>query len=233
MNLLLFELKLILRNKRLRQVFFMSFILVIFILYPPFMGRSATIREYFILQELFIIGCIPLHGSFFATLAFSINGSFWERLMTSPLPVKNILASKYRFLCIISLADVLLMSPCLFLGVKLFQLIAAYLYVIGFVFFGFFYISLFPKETLDIKATSFYNWQGYDISSQLLPCLFLLFAIGFIAFIYWLFGETATYTVMSAIGIAFIATHKIWLDHICRKFEKTKYKRLECFREDN
>jgi hypothetical protein len=121
----------------------------------------------------------------------------------------------------------------MFLGIKLFQIIASFLYSTGFIFFGFFSISLLSKKTFDIKATSFYNWQGYDMSSQLYPILIILFAAGFTAFIYWLFGETATYTVMSAIGVTFIATHKIWLDHICRKFEKTKYKRLECFREDN
>jgi hypothetical protein len=232
MNLLLFELKLILRNKRLKQFLIMSFMLV-FVLYPQFINGNLTEGKHYILLEFFIIACFSLSGSYFAVFAFSMNGSFMEKLMTSPASAKAILESKYYFLCIISLIVVLLMLPCMFWGVKLFQLASAYSYVIGFVFFGFFYTALYSTKTLDIKQTSFYNWQGVSVLSYLLPISVILVATGIIAFIYWLFGENITYIAMSVVGIAFMATHKLWLKYICLKFEKTKYERLECFRESN
>jgi TM2 domain-containing membrane protein YozV len=60
----------------------------------------------------------------------------------------------------------------------------------------------------------------------------MIVAFGFTALFYWLFNETITLISISLIGLVFIATNRIWLGKIGKNFEKSKYYRLECFREE-
>jgi hypothetical protein len=189
------------------------------------------VKDYPVFGIFFIFAGLAAVGSYFAIFVFSMNGSFMERLITSPLSVNKILETKYYFLCIVSFIMLLLMFPLMLLGISFFQLISSFLYAIGFLYFGFFYTSLYSYKTLDIKKTSFYNFQGINVANYLFPILLLVGATGLVVLIHWLLREIVTWTVMFATGLIFVATHKIWLKYISKKFEKTRYKRLECFRE--
>jgi hypothetical protein len=116
-------------------------------------------------------------------------------------------------------------------GINLMELVSALLFAVGFGFWGLFYSSLLSYKPFDIKASYFINYQGFDASNYFFPLLLLAIALGFKALVYWLFNETITLIAMSIVGLVFISTNKIWLKIISKKFEKTKYYRLECFRE--
>ncbi|GHV57677.1 hypothetical protein FACS1894182_07150 [Bacteroidia bacterium] len=116
-------------------------------------------------------------------------------------------------------------------GVKLIELVAAFLFAIGFGFFGLFCLSLLSYKPFDIKASSFFNYQGSDAGNYFVPMLLIIVGFGFIALFYWLFNETVTLIAMSVIGLVFISTNRIWLEKIGKSFEKTQYRRLERFKE--
>jgi hypothetical protein len=190
----------------------------------------GSLTETFLIKEFFLWGLFAMPANF-ATFAFSANATFIEKQLIAPLSIFKILQAKYRFYCIGSIVLFILFLPSLFLGVKLIQLLAAFLFSAGFAFFWLFCSSLLSYKPFDIKASSFYNYQGVGAGSYFFPMLALVIGFGFMALFYWLFNETITLIAMSIIGLVFIATNRIWLEKISKSFEKTKYRRLECFRE--
>jgi hypothetical protein len=229
MNLILFEWKLIFRNKRLKQMFMMSILWLPLMSYMQF-ASSDSLKETFVIKECILWGTFVLPATF-ATFAFSANAAFIEKQLITPLSIFKILQAKYRLYCIVSIVLFILFLPTLFLGIKFMELVAALLFSTGFAFFGLFCSSLLSYKPFDIKASSFGNYQGVDAGNYFLPMLGIIVAFGFTALFYWLFNETITLIAMSLTGLVFIATNRIWLGKISQSFEKNKYYRLECFRE--
>ncbi|GHT09541.1 hypothetical protein FACS189426_08280 [Bacteroidia bacterium] len=229
MNLILFEWKLIVRNKRLRQLFVVSALLLPLMFYIQ-LADSTLLKECFVIKECFLWAIFTLPANF-ATLAFSINASFIEKQVIAPLSIFKILQAKYRLYCITSGVLFILFLPSLFLGIKLMQLVAAFLFSVGFAFGGLFYSSLFSYKPFNIKASYFANYQGFDAGNYFFPMLMVIVALGLLSLFYWFFNEIITLTAMSLTGLVFIATNRIWLGKIGKNFEKSKYHRLECFRE--
>jgi hypothetical protein len=228
MNLIWFEWKLIIRNKRLRQLFIVSILLLPSVIYMQF--ANSLLKDIFLVKEFFLWAMFALSANF-ATLAFSINATFIEKQLITPLSIFKILQAKYRLFCIVSVMLFIVFLPSMFLEVKLMELIAAFLFSVGFVFFGLFLTSLVSYKPFDIKASYYANYQGFDAGNYLSPLLVMAVAFGFTALLYWLFNETITLIAMSLIGLVFILLNKIWLGKISEKFEKTKYYRLQRFRE--
>lgn len=229
MNLIRFEWKLIVRNKRLKQMFIVTFILLPTLFFMQF-PASRFLQDSFLLKEVWLwaIFCV---GANFAPATFGILSSFIEIQAIAPLPFDKILQAKYRLFCIVSFVLFIEFLPSMLFGVKLQELVAAFLFAAGFGFFGLFYSSLLSYKPFNIKAFYFYNFQGVDAGNSLFPILILMAGWGFIALFYLFFNETMTLISMSVIGLIFIFTNKIWLGKISKSFEKTKYKRLERFRE--
>jgi hypothetical protein len=229
MNLIWFEWKLIVRNKRLKQMFTVSIFLLPLMVYMQ-LANSSSREEAFLIKEFFLWAMFALPASF-ASFAFSINAAFIEKQLITPVSIFEILQAKYRLFCIVSVVLFIVFLPSTVLEVKLAELIGAFLFAIGFGFFGLFCSSLVSYKPFDIKASYFYNYQGFDAVSYFFPIVVLIVASGLIVLLYWLFNETITLITMSLIGFVFIATNRIWLRKISKRFEKTKYYRLERFRE--
>jgi hypothetical protein len=186
--------------------------------------------EIFVVKELLLWVIIAVPASF-ATFAFNISAAFIEKQLITPLPIFKLLQAKYRLYCIVSIVLFILLLPTIFFGVKIIELVAALLFSIGFAFFGLFLTSLVSYKPFDIKASSFYNYQGVDTAAYFSPILVLVAAFGLTALFHWIFNETVTLIAMSLTGLVFIATNRIWLRIISEKIGKTKYYRLERFRE--
>jgi hypothetical protein len=201
------------------------------IVYIQLINPESLIKEFFLLKEFYLCAVFMLPATF-ATFAFGVNSSFIEKQITTPLSVFKILQGKFRFCSIISTLLFVVFLPSLFLEIKILELAAAFLFSVGFVFCGLFFTSLYSYKPFDIKASSFYNYQGNDAGSMFAPLLVLLVAFGFVALMYWLFNQTVTLITMSIVGIIFIATNRIWLKFIAQRFEETKYLRLERFNGD-
>jgi hypothetical protein len=230
MKLVLFEWKLIVRNKRLKQLFLTTVLMPLLMVYMQFTSPSTSLRDAFVIKESFLWAIFALPASF-ATFAFSINAAFIEKQLIAPLSILKILQAKYRIYCIVSIVLFILLLPTICLGAKITELVAAFLFSAGFAFFGLFCSSLLTYKPFDVKASPFFNYQGVDAVSYFFPMLVIVVAFGFTVLFYWVFNETITLIAMSLTGLVFIATNRIWLGKIGKKFEQTKYKRLERFRE--
>jgi uncharacterized membrane-anchored protein len=170
-------------------------------------------------------------GATYGSLIFSTEASFMDKLMISPFSVYSLLKAKYHLYCIFAMIMALICLPCVLLGIKLGEIIAVLLFCMGVMFFVSFQCARFNFKKMDIKATQYYNWQGMNFTGQLIAGIIVLLPGVMAFFMNKLFGENITLWIMSLIGLVFIATNRIWLRKISKSFEKTKYRRLECFRE--
>jgi hypothetical protein len=199
------------------------------IVYPQFINPESLVKEFFLLKEFYLCAVFMLPATF-ATFTFGVNSSFIEKQITTPLSVFKILQGKFRFFSIVSICLFVAFLPSLFLEIKILELAAAFLFSVGFVFCGLFFTSLSSYKPFDIKASSFYNYQGSnDAGSVFVQVVVMLIVCGLVALIYLLFNQTVTLIMMSIVGIIFIATNRIWLKFIAQRFEETKYLRLERF----
>jgi hypothetical protein len=179
----------------------------------------------------FLCGLIAIPGVAYSSLIFSTEASFVDKLMIGPLSVYSLLKAKYHLYCIFAIIMALICIPAALLSIKLGEILAALFFCMGFMFFACFQCARFNFKKMDIKDTQYYNWQGMAFNGQMIGGI-IVFLPGVMAlFINELYGENITLWIMLIIGFIFILTNKFWLMSIVRNFEKTKYRRLECFRE--
>ena len=230
MSLLLLEWKLLTRNKRLKQQFILILLFFPFIVYVQ-LATNSLVQENFLLKELFLFLMFLLPVSNSSLVVFGVNAAFIEKQVTTPLSIYQIIKAKYRFYCIESFLLLIIFLPSLFIGVNIFEITAAFLFAVGFMYFSLFMISLISYKPFDVKSSTFYNFQGIDAGSYIYTILVYVVAFGFMMLFYLLCNETVALIAMSFLGFVFIVTNRIWLGFIARKFEKTKHYRLERFNE--
>ena len=231
MNKILFEWRLIIRNKRLSQMLIPMLFLTInyYLLLTP---TNSILNESFIWRELYLVGLFSLGATYYGVLALGISASYIEKLMISPKPLSTtILQTKYYLYSIFSLIIALIIMLIPVHKTNSEEIISAYLFSTGFVYYIMFQCSPLCYDPIDIKATSFYNWQGFTFTNQFFPAILLLAIMTLIAIGHWFLEKKITLIIMSIVGIIFITTHKLWIKSISKRIKKNKYRRLECFRE--
>ena len=122
------------------------------------------------------------------------------------------------------------MLPAVFTGkFTLLMLFAYMLITAGFLHFIIFQLAVYNKQTLPLqqKMTAKGNFEnGMQIVIEMVALFgpILITGLG-----YLLIGLTYTYIVMCIIGLAFIATHPLWIRNIYNRMMERKYENLEGF----
>jgi len=209
---------------------------LIFSFYAMIASSNFIFINYFIGRIFFTIGLISIGGIYYGAISLGMSASYIEKLVTSPKPLSSsLLQAKYYLNSILSFIITITLITIQILNGKVesMEIVASYLFSIGYVYHGMFKCTLLSYAPIDIKATSIYNWQGFTLSNLFFPALFLLATMSIIAIVYWLLGKSITLIIISIVGLCFIVTCKLWINSIGKEIERTKYHRLECFRENN
>ncbi|MDR3226301.1 MAG: DUF5687 family protein [Prevotellaceae bacterium] len=228
MNLILFEWKLMTRNKRLKQQFV---ILVFFplVVYMYFFNQKIIENAFY--KDFLLIAMFLPSGACFAPFSIGMNSAFIEKQITIPIALFKILQAKYRLYCIIALFLFIILLPSVFLGVKIPELVATFFFSVGFLFFVYFLTVLLSYKAFDIKGSSFINYQGADFGNWFLPAILLAVIYSVMSTLYIFFSSKIIITSMAVTGLICIATSNLWLNFIAKKIVKKRYYRLERFRE--
>jgi hypothetical protein len=229
MKYLLFEWKLISRSRRLKQLMvpLICFVLYFYLIVNPFHSLSGI----FIFRLFFLYALISIPGATYSQFIFSAEASFMDKLMISPVSIYAVLKAKYRLYCCFAFVIMIIIFPSILFTVSLIEILSSFIFTIGFMYFVCFQCARFNFKRLNIKATKYYNWQGMTINQQIISFIAIFGSGGVIFIIDKLFGENITLLIMSITGLCLILTNKFWLSSISRNFAKTRYHRLECFRE--
>jgi len=228
-NLLLNEIKLILRNTRPRSMLLICLFMVVYAwyAYSHSFGKNSPVAA--ILLGFIVTGVFPMcYGQY----CFQWEGCFFDSYLSNKISILNYLKSKYLLFALGGLLTYLLTLPFMvggaFIGtVNLVMLI----YNTGITSVIILFMSTFNKTSLKLGESLFMNYQGQSLAQWIIcipvfgfPALIVLIAwlCGISGQVVWLFG---------GIGITGIVFHSYLLKVVANQFIRRKYKMASGFRQ--
>ena len=123
------------------------------------------------------------------------------------------------------------MIPAIVMGkLTLLGAFAWFFYTIGFIYFCFFQLAVYNKQTvaLNEKVTGRQSNSGLQMLIN-----FGAFGIPLILFstLNALLGETITYIILLSVGLGFTLTSPLWIQNVYRRFMSRRYANMEGFRD--
>ena len=221
------EVKSNLRNKTMRTRCIMSLVAIIcfsmLVAYTPMYDNVY-------MQNFWCLYCFALYSVTTLIKIMGQEGNYIDLLMMHRQNIIALLEAKFWFYSAVLLIPFLVMLPAVFTGkFTLLMLVAYMLLTAGVLHFVIFQLAVYNKQTLPLqqKVTAKGNFEN---GMQLVIELLSLFAPGAIVTIgFLLVGPTYTFIFMSLIGLAFIATHPIWIRHIYKRMMKRRYENIDGF----
>lgn len=153
------EAKLILRNKRPRNILFLSAFLLLYGLI--FYGEdkySENFSGIFLFVGIFVTGIFMIN---YGQLLFSWQGSHFDFTLTRPLSARNYIESKYWLLSGVTIICFILTVPYVYFGWKILLVnLAMTLFNIGVNVFIILNIAMWAPKKVDLKKGATFNYEG-------------------------------------------------------------------------
>ena len=223
------ELKLILRHKRTKQMFYMSILILFYglFLYPK--------KEFTSNYGMSFLIAMMVTGSFmlmFGQWIISWDSSHFDSLMTRNIPIRTYIKANYYLLIALNIICFVLTTPYFYFGKQIMYMhLAAFLFNIGINVFLFLFFATYNTRKLDLSKSSSMNYQGVTYKSFLiiLPIMFLPMIL-----VYVLSAAVSIHFALwtvALIGLAGIIFHNYLITLCVSLFNNRKYKLAEGFRE--
>lgn len=153
------ELKLILRNKRPRNILYLSafFLLYGLIFYP---GEKYTVGMpgMLLFVGIFITGIFMIN---YGQLLFSWQGSHYDFTLTRPLSMRQYVESKYWLLSGVNIVCFILSTPYAYFGWNILMMhVAMTLFNIGINTFVILNLAMWSPKKVDLKKGVTFNYEG-------------------------------------------------------------------------
>lgn len=225
------DIRMILRNKRPKQVVLMSFLFLFYglIFFTQDIYADSIIALVF--ASLFVTGGFLMT---FGQLVPSWDSEYYKMLMSQNIPYKKYLESKWYLMVSATFVALILSLPYLYFGIKIYAMIAiCALYNIGLnshitLWSG--ALNRIPVE-LNVKAKAFSNTQGFNVTQMLmaLPKFGLPIVLFYIP--YLIGGMQAGFIVLGLTSISGIIFKNQILTQIEKIYQKGKYKTIAAYSE--
>ncbi len=217
----------ILRNKRLRLAFTFNIIgIFLFSLLVAINPENDTVQT-----NGFICYSFILFGLSSLTRIMCYEGNYYECLLMQRNSFQNLLLAKYYFYTALLLIPLLAFLPVAIIGKVNFWTILSYaLFTAGVSYRILFQMAIYNKVTFSMQATH----TGKNANTNYLQLITTLITIATPFSIvslgtWWLNQPILTNTLLSLLGIIFIATHRRWITGISVKMKDNQYVQLEGF----
>ena len=223
------EIKSILRNKNPRKTFIFA---TIFVLIISIIIALTDVYDNQFMTNFWCVYNYMVYGAMMLIRIMSSEGNYIDCLMVRHENILKLLRAKYIFYCALLPLPFILMLPTVISGKWSILLLISYaLFTAGFQYFTVFQMAVYNKQTVPLN-TKFVSKSGmennyYQVVVQLVA---FFFPIALISILQAFLSETTAYITMMTIGIAFIATHRLWLRNIYNRMMRRKYILLEGFR---
>ncbi|MGF0098209.1 DUF5687 family protein [Prevotella sp. SGI.027] len=222
------EVKTLLRNKNPRKSFITSVSVVLM-----FSALLSFTDIYDSGAMVSFLGCynFVVFGAVMLTRIMCNEGNYIDCLMVHQENILSLLKAKYLFYSAMLLVPFVLMIPTVIVGKwSLLMLLAYAVFTAGFQYFILFQMAVYNKQTFPLN-TKYISKAGMENNYRQLAvtmgCLFVPSII--ITTLSSFMSEQQVYASMLAVGVAFIATSKLWLRNIYNRMMRKKYQLLEGF----
>ena len=217
----------ILRNKRLRLIFFLNtFGIFIFSLNTAIDPESDMVKINGFVYYSFIA-----YGLSSLSRIMCYEGNYYECLLMQRNSIQNLLLAKYYFYTALLLIPLLAFLPVALIGKINFWTILSYaLFAAGVAYRILFQMAIYNKVTFSMQAThtgknANTNYIQLIVTIITIISPFPITALG----TWWLNQPILSNTILSLLGIIFITTHRPWISSISRKMKDNQYEQLEGF----
>ena len=221
------ELKLRMRNKQVRMQFFVGLGLILFfslMLYFTDVYDGGFMKSFICLYDYVIMGAMTLIA------IMSYEGNYIDGLMSRRETIYDLLRAKYYFNLAILVIPFVLILPLIVSGKISFWMNLGYLlFTAGVLYPCIFQLAVYNKDTLPLNVKLTGARSGTMVQQIVsLVVLFLPLALEKLSVL--LLGPLWGYMPLIALGILGIATHRLWLRNIYRRFMLRRYQNMEGFR---
>jgi hypothetical protein len=226
------ELKLLLRNKRPRQMMVMFPLMVVYLLFIVF--KDGHNRPDSVITMMFISMAMAAGSSIYGQFMFSWESIYFDGIMARKNNFVNYVKSKYYLL--VSMATIVFIPLIIFFCIKhLFDpilLVSFFLFTLGPLSFIIIFFGTFNDGKIDLNQSSFFNYQGVKGNQFILTLVLMLMPLGIYSLFNYLAGDLAGKLAIIIPGILFIVYHNWWIKAIIvQRFMSRKYKNLEGYRK--
>lgn len=228
-ELVLKEVKLMIRNKRSKTVLFMIpfFLLYGLFFYPQEIYMQKTGMLVFV--GIFVTGGFLIaYGQYI----MAWESSHFDFILTSNTSIYDYFRAKYLLMTIPTVLLYFITIPYIYFGVEIFWLnLAALFYNVGINTPILLYTASFNKKRMDLSKGAMMNYQGVGINNFLMAMPLLVMPILIFWPIKFFFGYVTAVIALAVIGIVGIMFHKFLIKLAVKHFESRRYSISEGYRQ--
>ncbi len=170
-------------------------------------------------------------GMIILSQIMSFEGNYIDGLMSRKESIMSLLKAKYYLYSIGEIIPFLLMIPAIVMEkLTLLGAFAWFFYTIGFIYFCFFQLTVYNRQTIALNEKVANRQSGNEIQMLVNFGAFgaplILYSI-----LNSLLDETITYTILLAIGLGFCLASPLWIKNVYHRFMLRRYENMEGFRD--
>jgi len=210
--------------------FFMDSVAIVVVAFSCALSFSS-VYDGRLMTSFICVYNFAVFGMIILSQIMSFEGNYIDGLMSRKESIMSLLKAKYYIYSIGEIIPFLLMVPAIIMNkLTLLGAFAWFFYTIGFIYFCFFQLAVYNKQTVPLneKVTS----RQTNSAIQMLVN-FGAFGVPLILYslLNSLLGETITYTILLIIGLGFTLTSPLWIKNVYHRFIKRRYDNMEGFRD--
>jgi hypothetical protein len=225
---LFFDIKLLIRNRKLLQTISIYPILPIYIVISLINKQLST--EIAIINLVLLFGLFPiLYGQFI----FSWESTFFDGLMARKFDLICFIKSKCYLMNLVSfLVFIIVFMIFTLINKTVMLLVPIFLFSIGINNFIVLYFAIFNKTRIILHENFFLNYQSQNIPQLILPVFITFIPSLLIGILKLFFSLNTTLHFLGFIGISLIIIQNFWITKIILpSFMRRKYINLEGYRK--
>ena len=161
------EIKLILRNKRPRNILYLSaFLLLYGLIFYGEEQYTTKMSGILLFVGTFVTGIFMIN---YGQLLFSWQGGHYDFTLTRPLSMRQYVESKYWLLSSVTIACFILSTPYVYFGWKILMLqLAMTLFNLGVNIFVIMNIAMWSPKKVDLKKGAAFNYEGVGVAQWIM-----------------------------------------------------------------
>ena len=228
-ELILKEVRLLIRNKRSRTVLFLipMFLLYGLLFYPQEVYNSNS--GWLVFVGLFITGgFLMAYGQYI----MAWESAHFDFILSSKTSFYEFFKAKYYLMVIVSIVLYFFSIPYVYYGWEIFYLnIAALIYNIGVNALLLLYTASYNKKRMDLSKGAVMNYQGVGINNFIIVLPLLIVPMLIYTPLKALFGYEVGVICLSLLGILGMVFHKYFINLAVKHFQEKKYGIAEGYRQ--
>lgn len=223
------EIKSIMRNKNPRKSFIFASLIVIML---SCIIAFSDVYDSKFMSNFWCIYNFMIYGAMMLLKIMCNEGNYFDCLMVRHENILTMLRAKYIFYSAMLLFPLILMLPTVIYGKwSMMMLISLAVFTAGFQYFILFQMAIYNKQTIPLN-TKFISKGGMENNyfQVVAEMITFIIPVTLISALQVFFDRDTSYVILFFLGLPFVATHKLWLKNIYKRFMKRRYINIESFR---